>query len=100
MPGPPPLDPYVLDTLMPDLVGHDRKPAAFVVYLCLWRRSRAGFSEPVRLSHQQLADATGLSRSAVQEALRWLQRRQLVESRRASPTAIPAHFVRRPWRRG
>ena len=28
-----PLDAYVLDVLMPDLVGHDRRPSAFLVYL-------------------------------------------------------------------
>jgi hypothetical protein len=33
------LDPYVVDTLLPDLVGHDRQPSAFLVYLFLWRHS-------------------------------------------------------------
>ena len=33
------LDRYVLETLMPDLVGHDRRPAAFIVYLALWART-------------------------------------------------------------
>ena len=33
-------DAYVVDILMPDLVGHDRKPSAFVVYLYL-----AGFAK-------------------------------------------------------
>ena len=27
------LDHYVVDTLMRDLVGHDRRPSAFLVYL-------------------------------------------------------------------
>jgi len=90
-------DAYVLDTLMPDLVGHDRKPASYIVYLCLWRRSPASFDKPVRMSHQQLADATGLSRSTVQDALRWLQRRELIVSARAHATAVPAHQVKRPW---
>jgi hypothetical protein len=26
-----PLDAYIIDTLMPDLVGHDRQPSAFLV---------------------------------------------------------------------
>ena len=34
-----PVDAYVLDTLMADLVGHDRQPSAFLVYLFLWRRT-------------------------------------------------------------
>ena len=29
------MDDYVFDTLMPDLVGHDRQPSAFIVYLFL-----------------------------------------------------------------
>ena len=34
------LDPYVIETLMPDLVGHDKQPSAFVVFLYLWARAR------------------------------------------------------------
>lgn len=92
------LDAFVLDGLMPDLIGHDRRPAALVVYLLLYRRAvRQGWS--VRLSHQAIADATGLSRSAVQDALAHLQRRQLIVSSRATPTAVPLHKVLRPWTR-
>ena len=29
------LDKYITDTLMRDLVGHDRKPVSFLVYLWL-----------------------------------------------------------------
>lgn len=101
----PPIDPYVIDTLLPDLVGHDKRPSALLIYLVLWRRSpRGGGSDPfapVRMSHQALADATGLSRSAVQDGLRRLHQRGLVVTRRATPTAVPAHAVQRPWlRRG
>src|ERR1700751_4717436 len=31
-----PLDDYVVETLMPDLIGHDRSPSAFIVYVKLW----------------------------------------------------------------
>jgi hypothetical protein len=34
------LDPYVVDVLLPDLVGHDRSPAAFLVYIYLWGACR------------------------------------------------------------
>ena len=30
------IDEYVLDVLLPDLVGHDRSAPAFLVYLVLW----------------------------------------------------------------
>ena len=35
-------DPYLLDTLLPDLVGHDRQPSAFLVYLYLADRVTRG----------------------------------------------------------
>ena len=92
------IDAYILDALMPDLIGHDRKPAALVVYLHLYRHAaRPSWSH--RASHQAIADATGLSRSAVQSALTHLARRQLVATTRASPTAVPLHKVLRPWMR-
>ena len=33
------IDAYVIETLMRDLVQHDRQPSAFLVYLLLWQRS-------------------------------------------------------------
>ncbi|CAG0978615.1 hypothetical protein PHYC_01641 [Phycisphaerales bacterium] len=93
------LDTLLIDAVMPDLIGHDRKPAAFVVYLCLLRHASEQPSWSVRMSHQSLADATALSRSGVQAALAHLNRRQLVQTTRASPTAVPLHKVLRPWMR-
>ena len=60
-----PVDQYVLDTLMPDLVGHDRQPSALVVYLALWRRTIGEDTSAVQLSLSDLALATGLSKRAV-----------------------------------
>ena len=34
------LDPHIVDTLMRDLVSHDRAPSAFLLYLFLWRQTR------------------------------------------------------------
>jgi hypothetical protein len=92
------LDAYVMDTLMPDLVLHDRQPSAFLVYLQLAYRS-IGKRATVQVSHQEMADATGLSKSAVQGAMRTLARRRLIRAARASATAVPAYSVLRPWRR-
>ena len=92
------IDAYVVDTLMPDLVLHDHQPSAFLVYLQLWYRSTAGRVR-VRLSHQEVANATGLSKSAVQAAIRTLARRRLIRATRESPTAVPQYAVLRPWRR-
>jgi hypothetical protein len=94
-----PLDAYILDGLMPDLVGHDRRPAAFVVYLHLYRLASDKGNWSVRVSHQSIAAATGLSRSAVQGALGHLQKRQLVVTTRSNATAVPMHRVHRPWAR-
>jgi hypothetical protein len=91
------VDDYVIETLMRDLVSHDKKPSAFIVYLFLWRRTLGQARPSVHQSHQQLADATGLSKSAVQAAIKVLARRRLIETRRASKTATPEYFVHRPW---
>jgi hypothetical protein len=93
------LDAYLLDCLLPDLVGHDRRPASFVIYLYLYRQASQQAHWSVRLSHQSIATATGLSRSAVQSALAHLQNRQLIATSRAHPTAVPLHRVLRPWLR-
>jgi DNA-binding MarR family transcriptional regulator len=90
-------DSYVLDTLMPDLVLHDHQPSAFLVYLQLWYRG--GRRGRVRLSHQDMANLTGLSKSSVQAAIRSLSRRRLVRATRESSTAVPEYTILRPWRR-
>src|SRR5262252_2478740 len=92
-------DAYVLDCLLPDLVGHDRRSSAFVIYLYLYRQASQRTNWSVRTSHQSIATATGLSRSAVQSALAHLQNRQLIATSRAHPTAVPLHRVLRPWLR-
>ena len=92
-----PLDDYLIETLMPDLVGHDRAPSAFLVYLKLWHAA-GGPERNVQASLSTLAVETGLSKSSVQAALRHLRRRTYVTSRRSAPTAIPVHVVHAPWR--
>jgi DNA-binding GntR family transcriptional regulator len=91
------IDDYVLDVLMRDLVGHDRSPSAFLVYLHLWSQTMARREKSARLSHQMIADATGLSKSAVQTAMGRLLRRRLVRIHRDSATAVPEYRIARPW---
>jgi hypothetical protein len=92
------LDLYILDTLLRDLTDHDRKPAAFLVYLWLaGEQSRRG--EPVAVSYQELAESTGLSRSSSQSSVRWLAQRKLLSVRKAAVTAVPCYTVLFPWRR-
>lgn len=91
-------DPYIVDTLMPDLVGHDRQPSAFLVYLFLWRQTHAAGRTTAQVALLDIAGATGLSKRAVQEALGRLAKRTLLSVARASMTAVPVYTVLRPWR--
>lgn len=92
------VDRYVIETLMPDLVGHDRQPSAFLVYLFLWPATSAG-EEAVELSLARIAEETGLSKRAVQDAVAHLVRRELLRVERESITAVGRYTLRRPWRR-
>jgi DNA-binding MarR family transcriptional regulator len=91
-------DLYVMDVLMPDLVGHDKQPSAFIVYLYFWTRLAATRARNIQVSHQTIADDTGLSKSAVQAAVRNLVRRKLVRSRLEFRTAVPEYTLSKPWR--
>ncbi|HKN67352.1 MAG TPA: helix-turn-helix domain-containing protein [Gemmatimonadaceae bacterium] len=92
-------DAYVIDTLMHDLIGHDRAASAFVVYLYLWRESLGRELVTVQTSLRTIAEGTGLSKRGVQDALSVLSRRKLIGIARQSITDIPVYTVRRPWRR-
>ena len=92
-----PVDDYVLDVLLPDLAGHDRSPAAFLVYLVLWTRLYRSGDRWTAVSLEQLSELAGLSKSAVQAALRLLRKRGLVQATRSSPTAVPCYELVRHW---
>ncbi|HEX6639152.1 MAG TPA: hypothetical protein VF033_15965 [Steroidobacteraceae bacterium] len=93
------LDAYVVDVLMPDLVGHDRRPATFIVYLYLLRAAGRSRRDTVEVSLQTIAAKTGLSKSAVQIALRHLRRRRLLDPAVEATVTSPKRRVLRPWRR-
>jgi hypothetical protein len=92
----PTFDDYVVDVLMRDLVGHDRKPASFLVYLWL-AAEQARRQGAVQVSYQELAESIGLSKSSAQSAVRWLVRRKLVTSSKENATSVPSYTVRSPW---
>jgi len=83
---------------MRDIVGHDQQPAAFLVYLYLYGHAARNRWKPVAASLRMLADATGLSKSAVQIALANLRRRELIVTTRDHATATSRHRVLRHWR--
>ena len=98
MPAPPTLalDAYVVETLLPDLIGYDRRASAFLVYLVI---AAATPERRIALSHAQLAERTGLSRRSVQTAVGWLNRRQLVEITRRGAAEVCEFRALTPWRR-
>ena len=91
------LDDYITNVLMRDLVGHDRKPVSFLVYLWLTGEQERTKSM-VRISYLQLAESVGISKSSAQSAIRWLLRRKLLTVQKGSATATPVYTVRTPWR--
>jgi len=93
-----PIDDYVLDVLMRDLIAHDQKPAAYLVYLHLYSQAVRRHWKPIPVSVRTIADATGLSKSAVHAALGHLRRRQLIATSADHATATPRHRVLRHWR--
>jgi len=91
------LDNYIVDVLLRDLVGHDRRPVAFLVYLWLVaeQQRRNGV---VQVSYQEIAESVGVAKSSVQSAVRWLVRRKLLAASKENATATPRYNVLRPWR--
>jgi hypothetical protein len=92
------IDDYVADVLMRDLVGHDKRPVSFLVYLWLaaeqQRRDAA-----VQISYQKLAESIGVSKSAAQAAVSWLVRRKLLLVSKETVTSTPRYKVQRPWKK-
>ena len=93
------LDDYVVDVLMRDLVGHDRIPVSFLVYLWLTAEQRRRKSA-VQISYQEFAENVGVSKSSLQASASWLIRRKLLAAKKDNATAAPRYTVLRPWRQG
>jgi predicted regulator of amino acid metabolism with ACT domain len=94
----PTLDGYVTDVLMRDLVGHDRRPVAYLVYvwLAVEQQRRNGV---VQISYQEIAESIGVSKSSVQASVNWLKRRKLLSANKENATAIPRYAVLSPWKK-
>src|SRR5580693_2265970 len=93
------LDDYVFDVLLRDLVGHDRRPVCFLVYVWLAAESerRGGALE---VSYRELAGGLGVSKSSVRGAGRCPVRRKLSAVTKSSMPAPPCYSVLTPWRKG
>jgi hypothetical protein len=94
------LDDYVIDVLMRDLVGHDRRVVSFLVYL--WFTAEQEKEQPkgkaVEASYRQIAECVGVSKSSAQAAVAWLIKRKLLSSNKKTVTATPCYKVLAPWR--
>ena len=106
-----PVDDYVFDVLMRDLLGHDRQPSAYLIYLYLYGMAARRRWQPIAISLRELSDATGVSKSAVQVALEHLRLRpthhnlalardrHAVSSHPAALATLGEQIVRLPCRR-
>ena len=96
------LDPYVTDVLLRDLVGHDRRPASFLVYIWFTAEKQKYAQQrrvsAVAISYQELAESIGISKSSAQSAVGWLIRRKLLAVTKTTVTATPEYKVLTPWR--
>ena len=90
------IDDYVIDVLMRDLVGHDRRVVSFLVYL--WFTGEQGKEHVVEASYRQIAESIGVSKSSAQAAVGWLIKRKLLASTKKTVTATPRYKVLTPWR--
>jgi len=89
-------DEYVTDVLMRDLVGHDRRPVAFLAYVWIAaEQQRRGHA--VQISYQDLAESIGVSKSSAQASVGWLVQRKLLAVSRTSVTATPNYTALTPW---
>ncbi|MEY4096246.1 MAG: hypothetical protein RLZZ53_3445 [Acidobacteriota bacterium] len=93
------IDRYILETLMRDLVGHDRQPSAYLVYVFLWHETHGRKLPTIQLALIDIAEGVGISKRGVQDALGHLSKRKLITVERKSITAVPVYTVLRPWRR-
>ena len=91
------LDDYVLDDLMRDLVGHDRQPATYLVYVWLAAEQQRR-KQPVVISYSELAESTGLSKTSAQAAVGWLVRRRMLSVTKQNVTATPSYMIQTPWK--
>ena len=91
------LDDYVLDGLMRDLVGHDRRPATYLVYVWLAAEQQRR-KKPVVISYSELAESTGLSKTSAQAAVGWLVRRRMLSVTKENVTATPSYMIQTPWK--
>jgi hypothetical protein len=91
------LDEYVLDSLMRDLVGHDRRPVSYLVYLWLAAEQQRQH-KAVSISYSDLAESVGVSKSSAQLAVAWLINRKLISSTKTNVTATPSYTVQAPWK--
>jgi hypothetical protein len=57
------IDHYITDVLLRDLVGHDRRPASFLVYIWFTAEQQRRASH-ISISYQDLAESIGISKSS------------------------------------
>ncbi len=89
------LDPYVVEVLMPDLVGHDRRASAYLIYLVI----AASPGGRLAVGYSRLAERAGISRRSAQAGVAHLARRGLLSVTRRGATDTSEYRALTPWRR-
>jgi DNA-binding MarR family transcriptional regulator len=91
------VDPHIIESLMPDLVGHDRRPSAYLLFVFLWSRTHATGNASASIALTDIAEATGLGKRTVQQAVAWLVYRKLLVVQRDRSTDVGTFTVLTPW---
>ncbi len=89
------IDPYVVEVLLPDLVGHDRRASAYLIYLVI----AASPDSRLAAGYDRLAERAGVSRRSAQAAVAHLTQRGLLEITRGGATDTSEYRALTPWRR-
>jgi len=90
---------HFVDVLTPDLVGSGHSSAP-IVYHRIVRETVGRARKTVALSLRRLVELTGLSKSAVQGAIRFLIDRGLIARvKGTTPTSTSEYRILKPWRR-
>jgi len=89
------LDSYVVDVLLPDLAGHDRRASAFLIYLVI----AASPGGKLAIGYGGLAERAGVSRRSAQAAVAHLAGRGLLAINRRGATEASEYQALSAWRR-
>jgi len=84
------VDPYLIDTLMRDLVPTAAPPRRFLCTTAYAPKPTGPAGSRLAISHTVLAGLIGISKRSVQIAVAHLAGRRLIRQRKGRPTQFPS----------